>query len=349
MRVARYAGPIIDAHHHLWDLSLDRHPWLTGETGALKALGDIGYMRRDYLVADYLADAAGQNVAGSVYVEAVWDRTRPPTEEVDWVESLDRPRAIAARCVAWADLKAADVEYTLAQLARRRSVVGVRETIRWHPDPAKRWAEPGILDDPDWRRGFALLHEHGFVLDLLMNPYQAHEVARLAEAAPDQAFVVNHCGTPVDRDAAGMTRWRDGLCVMARCANVHIKASNFAGYATDKTSPDALREVVTTLVNAFGTSRVMFGTDYPVGRRTLSFASMCEGFRDAVAGFTDGEQRAMFCDNAARGLPVRSRGIWLIGHARSPASTRAVGSRVRNKIAAEPFCACPNDVIMTNV
>ena len=43
---SRYQGPIIDAHHHLWDLSLGRHPWLTSDDGAIKALGDISYLRR---------------------------------------------------------------------------------------------------------------------------------------------------------------------------------------------------------------------------------------------------------------------------------------------------------------
>jgi len=94
---SRYHGPIIDAHHHLWDLSLGRHPWITSADSAIKALGDIGYLRRDYLVADYLADIGHEPVEGSVYVEAAWDRTRPPLEEIAWLEGLARPRQIAAR------------------------------------------------------------------------------------------------------------------------------------------------------------------------------------------------------------------------------------------------------------
>ena len=30
-----YTGPIIDPHHHLFDRSLDKHPWLRGATGVL--------------------------------------------------------------------------------------------------------------------------------------------------------------------------------------------------------------------------------------------------------------------------------------------------------------------------
>ena len=303
----RYDGPIIDAHHHLWDISLGRHPWITSDDGAIKALGDITYLRRDYLVPDFLADVGSQNVVGSVYIEAVWDRRRPPEEEVAWLESLDRPRAVAARCVAWAPLKSPDVGPTLERLAAHRAVAGIRETVRWHPDPAKRWTEQGLLDDPAWRRGFAELRRHGLALELLMNPYQAEEVARLAGEAPGQVFIINHCGTPVDRDEAGLARWRDGLALMAQRPNVAIKVSNFGAYAPDR-SPESLRRTVLTCVDAFGTERSMFGTDYPVGRRSMTYEAACESFKDAVAGFTAAEQRQMFHDNAARYYRFRDAG-----------------------------------------
>ena len=87
---SRYQGPIIDAHHHLWDLSLGRHPWLTSDDSAIKALGDIAYMRKDYLVDDFIADIGPQNVVGSVYVEAAGDRTRQPIEEIEWLEGWRR-------------------------------------------------------------------------------------------------------------------------------------------------------------------------------------------------------------------------------------------------------------------
>ena len=47
-----YQGPIIDAHHHLWDLSLGRHRWLTDPEVGIGALGDISFMRHTYLPAD---------------------------------------------------------------------------------------------------------------------------------------------------------------------------------------------------------------------------------------------------------------------------------------------------------
>jgi len=296
---SRYTGPIIDAHHHLWDLSLGRHPCLTSDDGAIRPLGDIGYLRQNYLMSDLLADIGSQNVVGSVYIEATWDRARPPVEEVDWLESLVRPDRIAARCIAWAPLKSPAAAASLDALAEHPCVVGIREIVRWHPDPAKRWTEAGILDDPAWRRGFGHLRAHSLVLEILMNPYQAWDVARLADDFPDQIIVINHCGAPIDRDAEGLARWEDGLALMGERENIAIKLSNFGAYGQDR-SLEALRKTVMTCIEAFGTSRAMFGSDYPVGRRNLSYQENCERFKDIVETFSAQEQRALFHDNAAR-------------------------------------------------
>lgn len=291
-----YDGPVIDAHHHLWDLSLKRHRWLVEDDPALAALGDISFMRKTYLPADYLTDAAGTNLVGSVHIEAVWDRRRSPVEETAWLEMLDRPSGIATRCIAYAGLASPGAEALLEAQAAFPRVAGVRETIRWHPDPAKRWTEAGIVASAAFRRGVGLLQRHNFVLELLMNPYQAAEVADLARAFPSQRILVNHCGTPVDRDEAGLAFWRQGLRTMAACPNIALKVSNFGAYGPDKSLP-ALRATVMSCIEAFGTQRALFGTDYPVARRNMTYRAMVEAFSEIISGFSADEKRALFCDN----------------------------------------------------
>ena len=296
---SRYQGPIIDAHHHLWDIALGRHPWLTSDDSAIKALGEIAYLRQNYLVENLIADIGPQPVVGSVYVEAAWDRARPPIEEVQWLENLKRPARIASRCVAWAPLRSAEVAASLDGLAEHSCVVGVREIVRWHPDPAKRWTDAGILADPAWRRGFEHLRARGFLLELLMNPYQANDVAQLADDYPDQIIVINHCGTPIDRDAEGLMRWKRGLALMGERENIVIKLSNFGAYGKDR-SLEALRDTVMNCIEAFGTGRAIFGSDFPVGRRNMSYQESCERFKDIIETFSVHEQRALFHDNSAR-------------------------------------------------
>lgn len=291
-----YAGPVIDAHHHLWDLSMRRHPWLIEGSTEAAPLGDISYLRHSYLPDDLRADA-GPRVVGTVHIEALWDRKRSPVEETAWLDTLDLAGGIGVRCVARADIAEPGAAALIEAQAAHPRVAGVREVIRWHPDPAKRWAEAGILDSAAFRAGVALLGRNGLALDLLMNPWQCPDVVRLAQDFPDQRILVNHCCTPNDRDAAGMARWRAGLAAMGACANVAIKVSNFGAYGTDKSLP-ALRETILTCIEAFGTARALFGTDYPVARRNMGYAAMIDAFAASIASFSADEQRALFCGNA---------------------------------------------------
>jgi predicted TIM-barrel fold metal-dependent hydrolase len=291
-----YQGPIIDAHHHLWDLAMARHPWLIEGSKDAAPLGDLSYLRHSYLPADFRADAAGR-VVGSVHIEALWDRSRSPVEETAWLDTLDLAGGVATRCVARADIATPQAAALLEAQAAHPRVAGVRETIRWHPDPAKRWAEAGILDSSAFRAGVALLGRHGLGLDLLMNPYQCPDVVRLAQDFPNQRILVNHCCTPNDRDEAGLARWKSGLAAMGACENIAIKVSNFGAYTADKSLP-VLRETILTCIDAFGPQRAIFGTDYPVARRNMTYQAMLDAFAASITDFSADEQRALFHDNA---------------------------------------------------
>jgi len=295
-----YRGPIIDAHHHLWDLSVGSYPWLS-PVGGGAALGDLAAIRRNYLVEDYREDTKNQNVVASVHVEAAWDRSDDPLAEIRWLETLDKSSGVAARYIGYADLASPAAAAGLDRLAEVPRCVGVRAMLSWHPTaPAKCFApRPGIADEPDWRGGVALLAGHGFLLELMLYPYQAEEVARLARDFPDQRFVVNHCGSPVDRDPAGMARWRQGLRLLGEAPNVSLKISALTAYDPDPT-PGSLRDVTRHCVDCFGVERSMFGSDFPVGRLWTTFDAIFDGFKESVSDMSETEKEALFYGNAKR-------------------------------------------------
>jgi predicted TIM-barrel fold metal-dependent hydrolase len=112
-----YRGPVIDPHCDLWELGMDRHPWLRATGGAIQALGDLAPMRRNYLVDDYRRDAASQNVVASVHIEAAWDRNDDLLAELRWLETLDKSSGVAVRYVGFADLAAPDSGAMLDRLS----------------------------------------------------------------------------------------------------------------------------------------------------------------------------------------------------------------------------------------
>ena len=78
--------PIIDAHHHVWDLDRNYHPWLCDEPPIAFRYGDYRALRRNYLPEDYRRDSSSFNVVASVYVEAEWDPD-DPVGESRWIDT----------------------------------------------------------------------------------------------------------------------------------------------------------------------------------------------------------------------------------------------------------------------
>jgi predicted TIM-barrel fold metal-dependent hydrolase len=296
-----YGGPIIDAHCHLWDLGMDRHPWLRPTGGAIQALGDLAAIRRNYLVHDYRRDAANQNVVASVHVEAGWDRADDPLAEIRWLETLDKSSGVAVRYISFADLADSGAGAVLDRLSGVRRCVGVRQMLSWHPDePGKCFApRPGIAKEAEFRRGVALLARHDQILELMLYPYQAEEVASLARDFPNLTFIVNHCGSPIDRDRDGMLRWRESLKLLGSAQNVNIKISALTAYDPRPTS-ESLRVVALHCIECFGVDRSMFGSDFPVGRLWTSFDAILDGFKAIVRDLSQDEQSALFQANARR-------------------------------------------------
>ncbi|OBQ90433.1 amidohydrolase family protein [Mesorhizobium sp. AA23] len=295
-----YSGPIIDAHHHLWDLSLGRHPWLTASAGERGGLGELDALRRNYLPEDYLRDAARHNIVASVHVEAGW-ASDDSVGETRWLETLDKScGGVAARYVVHVPLASHNAAELIEAQAAFDRVIGIRDILSWDPDPARRFAaRDGIMDDPAWRAGLGSLARYGLSFDLMVFPRQLAEAAHLAAAFPDQQFVLNHCGSPIDRDPEGLQRWRDGLRRLAERDNVAIKISDLVAYDHDWTL-ESLRPIVLHCIDCFGMKRAMFGSDFPVAGLHASFNEVYDSFKVITADLSRDEQAALFFGNAAR-------------------------------------------------
>ena len=276
-----YVGPIIDAHHHLSDLGLDRHPWLRTTTTDGGGLGDLVPLRNNYLPVDYRRDAANHNVVSSLHVEANW-LASDCVGETKWLDGIDKPVGIADRYVAHVPLVDPKAKALIEEQAAHSRIVGIRDILSWDSDPSRRSAARGtIMDEPAWRAGLASLADHIFVFYLMAFARQLPEAARLVLAFPNQQLVLNHCGSPIDRDANGMLAWRDGLRQLSRQPNVTIKISDLVAYDHNWTI-DSLWPVVMHCIDCFGPNRSMFASDFPVAGLHASFDEVYKSFKTIV-------------------------------------------------------------------
>ncbi|EJT01788.1 amidohydrolase family protein [Rhizobium sp. CCGE 510] len=291
----RYDGPVIDPHHHLWDLSLQRHPWLqkAWETSEEMVFGKLAPILRDYGIDDYRADAARQNIVATVHVEAGWSDAHP-LEESRWLEGLDRSSAVAHRYIARVPLDGPDAVRLLEAEAENPNVVGIRDILSWHPDAAKRFApRPDLMVDAAWRAGLAEVARLGLVFDLMLYPWQMAEALDLVRDLPQTLFVLNHGGSPADRSEDGMAVWRRGLRALGKEPNVRLKISDLVAYDNDWTL-ESLRPVIGHCLDCFGPERSMFASDFPVAGLHASFDEVYQVFRTVAAELSYDEQRVLF-------------------------------------------------------
>lgn len=293
--------PVVDAHHHLWDLDGGplRYPWLQDDAPHPFFLGDYSAIRTTYLPDDYRRDSDGVNVVATVHVEAECDRGQQ-VAETDWLAGIAARHGMPDAVVAHAWFHTPDSAAVLEAQAARPIVRGIRSKPVTSGSPRESVAgRPGTMQDPAWRAGFARLKSLGLSWDLRVPCWHLEEAARVCADEPDIAVVLNHTGFPWDRSPEGLALWRSGMRALAACTHVHCKLSCLC-------LPDgpwdfaANRDIVRETIDIFGIERCMFASNFPVDGLRVSFARMFADFERMTADLSPGDRRRLFHDNAAR-------------------------------------------------
>ena len=288
--------PIIDAHHHIWrqaDL-----PWLQGPMVA-RIFGPYEPIRRDYPIAEYLADIKSSNVAGSVYVQTNWAKDRA-VEEAAWVQSVADKEGWPNAIVGYADLLDDSASKTLSALAKIPRVCGIRMQLHWHENPLYRFtATPDLMNGTQFRRNFAHVAENEFSFDLQVFTSQMKDAANLAAAFPSVAFILQHAGMLEDKSKGGRASWQEGMKRLADQPNIVSKLSGL-GTFVQRNDSSHIADVIHETVGIFGSGRCLFGSNFPIEKLWTSYAELVAAHRAAVSTYSPMEQLTMLHDNAVR-------------------------------------------------
>jgi predicted TIM-barrel fold metal-dependent hydrolase len=296
--VTRYAGGIIDAHHHFWEPSLGRNPWLLPDARIPFRYGPYESIKRDYLPPDLLEDAEGFDIVGTVTMETEWD-VADPVGEMDHLTGIAARFGLPSAAVAHAVLRDPDIEATLEQLASRPLVRGIRDKPGQAASAAEAATIPTLLSDPDWRRGYSLLGKYGLDFELQTAWWHLGEALELARLHPETNLIINHTGLPSDRSREGIEGWAAALAEIATAPNVAIKISGI-GLRGVPWSAENNREIVERTAQVFGSDRIMFASNFPVDGLTGSYREIMGGFVEIASEWSRAEQRAAFLANAVR-------------------------------------------------
>jgi predicted TIM-barrel fold metal-dependent hydrolase len=286
---------ICDPHIHLWDLWTRLYPGL--ETPSVGYIGSNAAIARSYLLPEYLAEASGGiEIAAAVHVEAF---PTDPLAEVAHVQGMADAAPIAIAVVGNADLTRADVGDLLDKMAQYRALRGIRQVVNLHPDPLYTYTARDLMADPGFARGLKALAARGLSFDLQLYPHQADQAAGLIAETEGLCVVLNHAGMWVDRTAAGWRGWKAALRALAVLPQVSVKISGFGMLDTGWTAA-GIRPLILETLEAFGTDRAMFASNFPVDKLFSDFPTLWEAFAGAVADLDATTQAGLFHDNARR-------------------------------------------------
>lgn len=270
----------IDAHQHFWRYDPVRDGWINDEMWSI---------RRDFYPIDLQPLLQQAGIDGTVAVQV--DQSEADNQFL--LEHADE-RDFIRGVVGWVDLQDPGVENRLTWYRSFPKMKGFRHVLQGERDRA-------LMLKPAFKRGIGLLAKYGYTYDILIYPDQLGYARELVAAFPDQPFIIDHCAKPHIRDRYITEEWKDAMRAIAAYGNVYCKISGLVTEADWRGwKPEHIRPYMDTVVEAFGTSRIVYGSDWPVCLVAASYERVYELVRDYFAPFSADEQAAFFGGNATK-------------------------------------------------
>ncbi|HEV2353530.1 MAG TPA: amidohydrolase family protein, partial [Puia sp.] len=250
---------------------------------------DMYAIRRDFSPSDLQPLLAAAGFDGCVTVQV----NQTEEENTAMIEHAARYDFIKG-IIGWVDLQDPRVEERLITYRECPLIKGFRHILQGERDRA-------LMLKPAFKRGIGLLNKYGFTYDILIYPDQLGYTREFVAAFPDQAFVIDHIAKPHIRDHYITEEWKEAIRAVAVYENVSCKISGMVTEADWRAwKPEHLRPYMDTVVEAFGTGRILFGSDWPVCLLAAEYQQVCKVADEYFASFSAGERAAFFGGNAMK-------------------------------------------------
>ncbi len=268
---------VIDSHQHFWRYERGQYPWITE---------DISVLRRDYLPEDLAMIMDRNNIDGTVVVQA-----RQNILENEFLTQLASEQPWILGVVGWINLTDPNAEELIQHWANYTFFKGIRYTFS--PD---LWE----LNHKVFVRSLRTLASKELTFDLLVHETTIKAAVQLTRQFPDNKFVLNHIGKPDIR--AGLTSpWASHIKDLGERENVSCKVSGLVSRPRDASITQAgFTRFLDVVLEHFGSSRLMFGSDWPVCTLCKTYAEVLDVIKTYIAKLPDSEKAAIMGQNTLR-------------------------------------------------
>lgn len=275
----------IDSHHHFWDYSAEQYGWIDEEKAVLK---------RDFGPRDLDAVIQPAGIGGVVSVQA-----RQIVEETKWLIGIAEQTEIVKGVVGWLPLAASDAREHIEEWSHSHYLKAVRHVVQDEPDDA-------FILGKAFNEGIAHLKDYGLVYDILIFAKHLENTIQFVDQHPDQAFVLDHIAKPTIRAAEFDASWEKNMRELGKRSNVTCKFSGVVTEVRDETwTAELLRPYWDVALDAFGSKRLMYGSDWPVCLLRSGYGKWVDTVRQLSNGLTTTEQADFWGGNATRAYSLQ--------------------------------------------
>ncbi len=272
----------IDAHQHYWQLGRSDYAWMQPHHVAIS---------RDFLPSDMAPLCTAVGVTGTVLIQA--DAT---DRETDFMLELAAATQSVLGVVGWIDFTAPDAVAQVERRAAQAPIRGLRPMLEFIPD--SDW----ILQ-PAFAPVFRSMIATGLTFDALVHPHHLTALDILLRRYPDLPVVIDHGAKPKiatwSRGGDDMRAWRKAMQRVAENPQVSCKLSGLLTEAGEN-SRAAVLTAIEVLLEVFGPSRLIWGSDWPVMTLAAAYRDWVDLCDVALAGLTADEIDAVYRANACR-------------------------------------------------
>ncbi len=270
----------IDSHHHFWNYSVGEYGWIDEQKSVL---------RRDFGPSDLKQVMAESQIDRVVSVQA-----RQTLEETHWLVELAKQNSFIAGVVGWVHLASDEVVKDLESLSADKELKAIRHVVQDEPDDR-------FLLGEAFNRGVALLKRFNLVYDILIFAKHLPATIQFVDRHPNQQFVLDHIAKPTIDSRRFDDAWGKNLRELARRENVACKFSGVVTEVRDAAwTIDQIRPYWETALEAFGTDRLMYGSDWPVCLLKSDYRTWALTAEGLASELSSSSQEAFWSGNAER-------------------------------------------------
>jgi L-fuconolactonase len=262
-------SPRIDSHHHLWLYSPQEYGWIDE---------NMKVIRRDFLPEHIHQEIQAAGIDGVVTVQA-----HQSIAETEWLLKLAAGNDLMRGVVGWVPLIDGNVRDALGPLAANPKLKAIRHVIQSE-------ADPDYILREDFNRGIQALPEFGLIYDILIFERHLPQTIEFVDRHPNQIFVLDHIAKP-RIGAHVVSPWAENMRELALRPNVYCKLSGMVTEADYRYWTEAdLQPYFDVALEAFGSRRLMFGSDWPVCLVAVEYRRWFQIVCAQIAGLSPDEQ-----------------------------------------------------------